>query len=229
MDLDLPSLDAPMVASGRATWNGEEVSLELRVESPANAIAGATTPLSIKIDSSPVNLAFDGSVTNGQTAAAGGTVNLDVPSVRALAAWAGSLLAFEGDGFGPLTIEGTLSLDGQKVSFSDAEIAFDAIKGKGEVSFDGGGAVPYVMAKLAVDRLDLNPYLPSPSPRSDSAAGDATSSGSSGSSGASTAQPGVWSDEPIDASALGMVNADLAFSSGEILMQKSGSTAAPLR
>ncbi len=112
MDLDLPSLQAPMVASGRATWNGEEVSLTLRVESPANAIAGATTPLSISVDSSPPKLAFDGSVTNGQTAAAGGTVDLDVPSVRALAAWAGSPLAFEGDGFGPLSIKGTLALDG---------------------------------------------------------------------------------------------------------------------
>ena len=231
MDLDLPGLDAPMVASGRATWNGEEVSLTLRIESPANAMAGATTPLSISVDSSPVKLAFDGSVTNGQTAAAGGTVDLDVPSVRALAAWAGSPLAFEGDGFGPLSIKGTLALDGQKISFSGAEIGFDAIEGKGEVAFDGGGVVPYIMAKLAVDRLDLNPYLPPPPPESEAATGDAATSGSSG--GGGEAQAGTWSDEPIDASALGTVNADLAFSSGEILMQNikidGGAVAVKLR
>jgi AsmA protein len=153
MDLDMPSLEAPMVASGRANWTGEEVSLTLRVESPANAIAGATTPLSVSVDSSPVKLAFDGSVTNGQTAAAAGIVDLDVPSLRALAAWAGSPLAFEGDGFGPLSIKGTLALDGQKVSFTDADIGFDEISGKGEVAFDGGGLDPVSAVKSAIKGL----------------------------------------------------------------------------
>ena len=221
MNLDLPSIDDPLVADGRVTWNNEEVALKLRVENPRKLIEGDKSALDMNVNSKPVNLAFNGSLTNGQPLSAGGAVDLDVPSVRGLAAWTGNPLDFPGSGFGPLKVKGNLGLAGPKVSFADAQITFDQINGKGEMAVDGGGAVPYIMAKLAVDKLDLNPYMPpgtSSGAASDSAGGDA--SGSAGGSKPAGGGSKGWSNEPIDASGLRAVNADLAFSSGEILIQK---------
>lgn len=215
MDLELPSIDQPMVAKGGATWNKEAVKLELRVESPRNLIDGKETPLSLAVQSRPVKLAFKGSASAAKELAAAGDVDLDVPSVRDLAAWGGAPLTFGGPGFGPLSVKGRLGVQGPRYSFSNAEIAFDEIRGKGELGFDGGRKVPYVSAKLDVERLDLNPYLPPEE------GGAAAGTGGTPSAGAGKpAGPSEWSDAPIDASALRTIDADLAFSSGEILMRK---------
>jgi AsmA protein len=61
-------------------------------------------------------------------------------------------------------------------------------------------------AKLEVETLDLNPYLP-PAAEQKPAAGGAPAGGGTA-PGAAAAD---WSDEPIDMSALRMVNADLSF------------------
>lgn len=218
MDLELPSIDQPMVAEGGATWNKEAVELELRVESPRNLLEGKETPLSLAVQSRPVKLAFKGSAAAAKALKAAGDVDLDVPSVRDLAAWAGSPLEFGGPGFGPLKVKGRLGVEGPRYSFANAEIAFDEIRGKGELGFDGGRKVPYVSAKLDVERLDLNPYLPPEG--GGAAAGTGGGTPQAGSGGGAPAGASEWSDAPIDASALRTIDADLAFSSGEILMRK---------
>jgi hypothetical protein len=74
-----------------------------------------------------------------------GTVNLNVPSVRGLAQWAGTPLNAPGNGFGPLAIAGKLSLAGDKIGFSDASLSLDKINGKGEVR------------RVKIDKLVVDP------------------------------------------------------------------------
>jgi len=112
-------------------------------------------------------------------------------------------------------VSGDLAMAGPSLSFTDARIGFDEIEGTGEMAFNGGGAVPYISASLEVDRLDLNPYLP---PEGGADAGDGGDGGSGSGSGGGGGGQG-WSDDPIDASGLRAVNADLSFSSGEIRMR----------
>ncbi|MDJ0949409.1 MAG: AsmA family protein [Alphaproteobacteria bacterium] len=215
MDLGLPGLDAPMKAKGQATWNGEEVGIRLDVNTPADLLNGRKTPVVLNVESRPVKLAFNGQLTNAEVLTGGGSIDLDVPSVRALAAWAGAPLQAGEQGFGPLQLKGTLGLNGSRYSFADAQIAFDEIRGTGGLTFDGSGKVPYVQAALTVERLDLNPYLPG---QPGLTAAPKQEGGSAGQTGGGKPADG-WSDEPIDATGLRAINADLDFRSGEIVIR----------
>jgi AsmA protein len=209
MELSLPSLSSPFAAEGSAVWNSEKVALELNAENPSALMAGETTNLAMKIDSAPVTFSFDGAARNAQALGLQGALALDVPSIRDLAAWTGNPLDFPGDGLGPFNIAGQLEMTGAKVALSQAKLKLDEIAGEGLFSVDATGAKPMIKAELTVDQLNVNPYLP---PEQESAdAGQAA-----GGSGGGGADGGDWSDEPIDVSGLGALNADLAFNAGGI-------------
>gem|GEM_PF-188230 len=210
---------------GSIVFNAETINLAVKTVNLNTLLAGERSPLSIDVKSSPVTFAYEGTAVNAPTILADGTINLDIPSLRGLAAWAGSPLPEDvgGTGLGPFSVSGKLAAEsgakGQKISFNDAQIALDAIKGQGALSADTTGSKPSITARLDVETLDLNPYLPPES------AEGAQSSGGAANQSAAPAQSGPsqsagWSEDPIDASALGLLNADLSFSANSILMQK---------
>ncbi len=216
MELSLPSLTEPFAADGSAVWNSKTVSLEIGAENPRALMNGETSNLAMKVESEPVTFAFDGAARNAAALGLQGKLALDVPSIRELAAWAGQPLEFPGEGLGPFNIAGDLEMTGANVALTGATLKLDEIAGEGLFAVDATGAKPMIKAELTVDQLNLNPYLP---PEQEAAAtdgdGQATSGGGSAGGGAA-AGGGDWSDEPIDVSALGMANADLAFNAGGI-------------
>ena len=217
MELSLPSLSEPFAADGSAVWNGQEVSLEIDADNPRALMDGETSNLAMQVDSEPVTFSFDGAARNAAALGLQGKLALDVPSIRELAAWTGNPLDFPGEGLGPFNVAGELEMSGAKVALTQAEIKFDEINGQGMFSVDATGAKPMVKAELTVDQLNLNPYLP-PEGEGDgqAASGSGGSSGGTSGGGASGGAGEGWSDEPIDVSALGMLNADLAFNAGGI-------------
>lgn len=215
MELSLPSLASPFAAEGEATWNGETVSLEVDAESPQALLSGETSKLALKVDSAPVTFSFDGAARNAEALGLQGALALDVPSIRRLAAWAGQPLEVPGEGLGPFNIAGELEMMGPKVALTDAEIRLDEIAGTGLFSVDATGAKPFIKAELSVEELNLNPYLPPEQEGGDAAAAD----GGGGGGAAGGSGGGEWSDEPIDVSALGLLDADLAFNAGGILFK----------
>lgn len=205
--LRLDSLDQPLSADGGLNWRGKPVRVALNVVRPRAVIEGGTSPVDASVAAEAVTLAFKGEATGGAKAGAAGAVDLSVPSLRALAAWTGNPLAMPGGGFGPLSIKGKLVAAGPRVAFTEAAIAFDAIRATGDLSVDTGGARPRLAGKLAVEALDLNPYLP---PEEAGTPGAASGH----------AQPADWSDEPIDASALKSADADFNLTAQSIRMRK---------
>jgi len=216
MEVSLPSLSSPFAAEGSAVWNGETVSLNVDAENPRALMAGETTNLAMKIDSAPVAFTFDGAARNADALGLQGALSLDVPSLRELAAWTGNPLDFPGEGLGPFNIAGDLEMMGPKVALTNATVKLDEITGQGLFSVDAGGAKPMIKAELTVEELNVNPYLP---PEEEGAASDSASGSGAGGSGGGDAGPGDWSDEPIDVSGLGALNADLAFNAGSILFR----------
>jgi len=207
MAVSLPSLASPMRADGSLVYNKEKIALKLGVEKPNALLAGEPTPLDAAVVSSPVKLKFKGRAQTGAAVKAGGALDLDVPSIRKLAAWAGAPLKAPGDGFGPLKIAGTVSVDGKKYGFTKARIELDKIKGTGDFRFDGGGRLPYVNARLDLGQLDLNPYLP---PEQKTAATPAPGA----------AKSAGWSDDPIDLGGLRQANADAELNVEGLLVRK---------
>lgn len=224
--INLPSLDQALTADGSLAWNGETINLTLKVDQPRALMEGATTGVETAIKSSPVTLDYKGTVTNAKPAAVAGEIFLNVPSIRGLAAWAGKPIEAAGGGLGPLSIKGSLDMAGKSIAFKGAEISIDNMNATGDFAVNTSGSVPSIVASLDLDKLDLNTYLP---PESDQSKPAATSSGSaapatggatSSPAASASAAPSDWSDDPIDFSALKLVNADLSFVTGSIAVKK---------
>ena len=217
--ITLPSLDQAMNAAGSLAWNGETIELKLQVDEPRALMEGASTGVQTSIKAAPVSLDYKGTVTNAKPAAVAGDITLDVPSIRKLAAWAGQPIETAGGGLEALSIKGALDMAGKSIAFKGAEISIDNMNAKGDFEIDTGGRVPSIVASLEVDKLDLNTYLP---PASDKPAAP-SSGGSAPASGGGASAPGgsnEWSDDPIDFSALNLVDADVGFVTGGIFVKE---------
>ena len=222
MKLSLPNLESPMAADGSLVYRGEKLSLTVGVANPRSFMDGKSSGLTLKLASKPVSADFKGNVTGSAPLKLDGAVDLQVPSVRGLAQWAGTPLNAPGTGFGPLAISGKASVAGTKIAFSEAKLSLDNIKGTGEVALDTGGVRPAVKGRLDVEKLDVNPYLPPETASKPAASGGPAqpSAGGTPAVPATAAKSGDWSDQPIDVSPLKAADADFALSAGSILYRK---------
>ena len=214
LNLKLANLDSPLSANGGLVWKAKQIGLKLDVAKPRALLSGQSSAVALNVASEPIALDYKGTVTNAAVAKIVGDVDLKVPSVRQLAAWTGKPLDVPGSGFGPLDIKGKLDATGKKFSFSNADIAFDAIKAKGELAIDVGGAKPDIKGRLDVDKLDVNPYLPPEKPA------EKTAAGAPAQPGATPGKAADWSDDPIDVSGLKAANADFTLTAQSILVRK---------
>jgi AsmA protein len=219
MTVKLPDMDSPFGLDGQFDWNGQTIKLAAKGNALGKILANQGSPLALSITSQPVTLAFDGKLGKLQPATLDGAVKLSVPSLRKLADWAGSPMP-PGQGFGPLSIEGKLALAGKRISFSNAALSLDDMKGKGEVNVDTSGVRPLIQAKLALDHLNLNNYMSKAQPAATAPATTAPAAGKAPAGPPGKTAASDWSDEPIDLAPLKTVDADLAFSVGGIEVQK---------
>jgi AsmA protein len=207
----LPSLDQPVNVDGALVWNGKRVQILASADRARALIDHSSTPISLKLAAEPVSLTVAGTLA---LPAVSGDIELKVPSVRGFAAWTGKPLSVPGTGLGPFSITGKFTADNGRYAFANARLALDEIKGTGEVQVDTTRARPQIVAKLAVDGLDLNPYL--------GPEGEAAKPAPAAPSGAppSTAAGTGWSEAPIDLAALHFADADLDLSATGIRYRK---------
>jgi AsmA protein len=204
LDLDLPDLQSRLEANGSLAYKGETVKLALAVERPLDLVQGGSSPVRVTSEAPDLALTFDGAVDNAETPAATGTVELNVASIRDLAAWLAEPIAFGGEGLRTLRIAGKLSGSPTAVAFDDATVALDAIEGQGNVRVDLSGVVPRLSGRLDLGAVDLNPYLPPATGEADDeAAADGQQAG-----GEAAGDAGGWSDEPIALPPIGGAEVD---------------------
>jgi AsmA protein len=218
MKLSLPGLDQPFAADGAAVYRGEKLTLTLSLANPRAFLGGKTSAAALKLASKPVNFDFKGEAAGSTPLKLDGAVDLQVPSVRGLAQWAGNPLKAPGNGFGPLKIAGKVSLAGAKMAFTGATLSLDQINATGELALDTGGARPALKGQLAVDKLDVNPYLPPEG--AGGAAAPAPGGGGAAGGGTPPAKSSGWSDEPIDLTALKAADAEFNLSANSLLYRK---------
>ncbi len=201
--LDLPSLQAPFKGKGDFVYNAKKLDLGVDVGKLSDLMEGRSTSVALSLNGEPMRLAFKGNAATGPALKVDGDVDLSVPSIKGLAAWAGSPIEAREKTMGPLAIKGKVSVAGSRYSFSDATIDIDEIKSKGQMSVDTAGARPSLKGKLDIAALDLNPYLPPESTEKPAA------------SGASD-----WSSDPIDLSGLKAADAEFDLSVGSLKIRK---------
>lgn len=199
---EFDSLTAPVAVRGGATWRGERFDVVSTVDAGA-LIAGAAASVDAAVKSSRVSLGYDGTViSDGRVR---GAVSLDTPSLRGLLAWINRPLA-PGPGLERFALSGALAVEPGAVALTDANLTVDGTKGSGAGRVVLG-PIPEVEATLALETLDLNPYMH---------AGDTATSGDGGATGGSAG----WSTDRLDLSALKTVDARLVLSTQTLIYKK---------
>jgi AsmA protein len=217
----LPSLDTPLASEGSLVWNGKKLEMSLGVENPRALMAGTESAFSVRLTGDPVTAGFKGTAALSPSLKLTGDVDLQIPSVRDLAAWTGKPITPSGTTLGPLAVTGKLAMAGSVVSFSQATLQLDDIKAGGDISFDSSGIRPLLKGKLAIDRLDLGPYTRATTraaPAPETAAPAAAPAPAA--AAAPVRKSGDWNDAPINFAELKLADLDLALSMTSLQAEK---------
>lgn len=207
----LDSLDSPLAVKGALVWRNQLTELNFDLADPRAVMDGKASAAGLSLSAQPVRLTYKGDIQGGAKPGLGGEMDVSIPSVRNLVAWTtGKPLEMAGDGMGPFALNGKLAAGPTRVALTGARLSLDAIKADGDFTVDIAGARPSLKGRLAVETLDVNPYLP---PDEAKAAGKPSPSTPSSNAAAA---PADWSDEPLDASGLKAADVDFALSVGTI-------------
>jgi AsmA protein len=197
------SLDQPFSVTGGANYKGHKLDMTGKLGNLGAALKQTETPASFSVSSDIVKMNLDGNV-GGKTTASG-KLHLEMPSLRQFANWFEVSLP-PGKGLGTMSLDATVAMELRTFSASGIKLALDGMNVTGDFSLMTGGARPALAGKLAVDRLDLNTYMPAQT------AGDKQAAAKP----ASAAEG--WSDTPISFDILKTIDADLGLSVGRLLL-----------
>jgi AsmA protein len=223
--VSLPDLESALAVDGSLIWQGQKVDLDLEIENLGSITANKKSPISVAIQSTPIDLTFSGEIGGANGAMANGEINASGPSLGGLLEWVGS--GAPNDALGAFALKGNIEAIGDIIKFADARINLNKMTGRGDISVNSAGARPFVAANLDVDRLDATPFLEGTNQGSQNDGG-ASSTASSQAAKSPTNQSSPtrsaasntgqrWSTERLDLSGLKSIDADLAFNAGQIL------------
>ncbi len=199
INVDLPGLESSPTLKSNVVYNKKRVDLSLTSDPVKKVLSGNPFALKLAVLSELVKAGYEGNVQQKPVPGLDGTFNLDVPSVAKLASWVGSPLDKSQPDPGPLKVSATFATDGAKATLNKASIEGKALKVRATGSFDGGGKVPFLSAKLDVDKADLNAYIPKGKTKTKKRAPAKKP----------TEQPAGWSDEPLDLSGISKANGEI--------------------
>ena len=131
-------------------------------------------------------------------------LKIDTPSARSAAMWLGARVP-DSSGFGALTLQGRIAGDSRDVVVSDMKARLDGMNIAGDLAIATQTETPLVKGTLAIDHLDLDPYLERahPSPNRQPHHGN-----------------DEWSRKPITLDLLKKFDASLHVNAGTVTLRK---------
>jgi AsmA protein len=154
--ISLTELDQPATAKGSFKWKGRRISFHTRVTTPEQLLRERDGQLELSLASSDSQTSFSGTVSpDGHVF---GYIKIDTASVRDDATWLGARMPNSG-GFIALSLQSRIEGDNRSVALTKLTAALDGMRINGDVRLADGALRPLVEGALAVDRLDLNPYI----------------------------------------------------------------------
>lgn len=197
--IDLPGVDAPVNLEGGFTLEGRAMDFSASLGSLRGFFEGARTPAALSLTGPIGEVGFDGHILESRELEYEGAADLDLVLPELAAVFGASLP--QGEGFRRFAATGRLAGAPGRISLSESGFVLDDIAASGSLDVDYAGARPRLDGRVDIPELDLNPYLPEPA---------------EGAAGAD----GGWSEEPIDLSALRLVDARLRGSIGRLLVRE---------
>lgn len=196
----LTKLDLPVLVDGNLMLGGRLVDFDAKLTTIKALLSNAPTLLNLSLTSDLMQASFEGVIA--ADGGINGTIKCDSEHLRPAAAWLGARLP-DGGGFGAVSLEARLSNKDKVTALSPFKLVLDRATIAGSVSVDTSGKRPALHGTLAVDKLDLNPYLAAP--RTIARAHQDHGHAESG-----------WSTEPINLSLLKEANAELTLNVGAL-------------
>jgi AsmA protein len=156
MSLAWPSITSSFGATGQFAWRNEVVEAGLNVADFYAALTGQPSGLKFRLSSTPLKVAFDGTLSSRSPAKIDGAVTADATRLRDVLRWIGKSPPVEG-GFNRFTLNAQVSMVGGAASLTGANIELDGNVAEGVVSYTAGERNS-LKGTLAAEAIDLTPY-----------------------------------------------------------------------
>ncbi|HEV7463178.1 MAG TPA: AsmA family protein [Methyloceanibacter sp.] len=159
-NLSLPTITDPLTGTGKLDWKDQTVDFSFQLTSPADLRQSRPARLVLAIDTPAIAARFDGNVSTRPKLSGEGQLSAKAHSIPSLLAWMRekppSATAI-GDG----ELASHLAWNDDEITFSAARFALEHVSGQGEAVVTLQSPRPHIRAALALDNLDLNPFLSS--------------------------------------------------------------------
>ncbi len=157
--LSLPRLADPLTAKGDLDWDGTRVGFDFKLATPADLKAEKSARVDLQLDTEAIDVGFGGHVYSRPEFKGEGDFIAKSQSLPSVIAWLRQEPRAGGGEDGELKGRVTWSKD--EVSLTEARVALSHVTGQGQAVVDLTGAKPKVRAAIAVETLDLTPFVTS--------------------------------------------------------------------
>jgi AsmA protein len=219
LTVSLPGGARPFRVEGDGELRGKRFGIRAEIAAPTELMLGRVSTVTFELALDKAKVTLSGKAEGGAKPRFAGPLKIDAPSLRDLAAWAGSPLA-PGSGFGAFALAANVTASSEKADFSHPVIALanltlklDAIAASGELSV-ALAAVPTLRGALTFAALDLDPYLATAAAPPSAPSAPSTPARPAPPASANPARPAVTG--AIDPAPLRLANADLKISARNI-------------
>ncbi len=160
-DIDLslawPSISRSFAATGQFDWRGERVDGAISVSDFLAALSGDRSGLKARLSSTPLKVAFDGTVADRTSMMMEGILTIDSPSLRGALQWIGGAPPGS-NGFGRFALKARANMVGPSLALTNVNVELDGNVAEGVMTYTNNGR-QMLQATLAAGNLDFTPYI----------------------------------------------------------------------
>ncbi len=160
-NVSMPALADPLTGHGKFDWKGETIDFSFELTSPVDLREKRPAKLILALDTRAIAARFDGMVMTRPEFTGQGQLSAKAHSIPSLIAWMRerpSSLTAIGDG----ELASHIAWKKDEITLSQARFALEHASGQGQAVVTLEEPRPHIRAALALDHLDLNPFLASP-------------------------------------------------------------------
>src|SRR5690606_8851581 len=132
MALALPDLGGPFSAEGALTYADTPLTIRASVAAPRALLQGGTSPVSLNIDGDLGSVGFAGAAAGPANPSVDGTVDIDIPSLAALAGLLPGLVPADLP-VDRVALAGGLAATPSRIALAGATLTVDDITAAGDV------------------------------------------------------------------------------------------------
>jgi AsmA protein len=159
-NLSMPTLAEPLTGSGKFDWKDQSVDFSFELASVADLREKRPARLLFALNTKDLAARFDGSLLTRPSISGQGELSAKAHSIPSLLAWMREKPA-AASGIGDGELASHVAWKKDEITFSNARFALEHARGQGEAVVTLRAPRPHIRAALALDHLDLNPFLAS--------------------------------------------------------------------